>query len=67
MYQRYLELLEKAGETTAQVSRATGIAENVFSNWKQRNGKLSSENLLKLAKHFGVPMEYFLDQEEVTE
>ena len=64
MHKKFLELLEKSGETTAQVSRATGIAENVFSNWKARQGNLSVENLSKIAKHFDVPIEYFLEKEE---
>ena len=64
MYKKYLELLEKAHETTADVSKDTGIQESVFSNWKSRNGALSVENLAKVARHFGVPIEYFLEDQE---
>ena len=62
MYQKYVELLEKTGENTAQVSKATGIRESVFSNWKARQGNLSVDNLMKIATHFNVPMEYFIEK-----
>ena len=63
IYEKYLKLLEKAGVTTYQVCKATGMKENVFSMWKSRqDGKLSVENLAKLAKYFDVPIEYFLDE-----
>lgn len=64
MYEKYLELLEKTGKSTYQVCHDTGIAENTMSNWKKRSdsgGKLSVENLAKLARYFEVPMEYFLE------
>ena len=64
MYKKYAELLERHNETTADVSRDTGIQESVFSNWKSRNGALSVDNLAKIAKHFNVPIEYFLETEE---
>lgn len=66
MYKKYLELLQKCNETTADVSRDTEIPESVFSNWKSRNGALSVDNLAKVARHFKVPIEYFLETEETT-
>lgn len=61
MYQRFTELLEKEGKTVAQVSKETGIGQSTFSNWKNRNGGISSETLYKLALYFGVKMEYFME------
>lgn len=63
MYQRFLELLSKSGETVAQVAKSTGIRESVFSNWKARQGNLSVENLVKVANHFNVPLEFFIPTE----
>lgn len=60
MYEYFEQLLRERGLTTADVSRATGISPNVFSNWKARRTILSSELLLKISKYFGVHMEYFL-------
>lgn len=60
MYEYFEQLLKQRGLTTADVSKATGISQSALSNWKVRRTILGSENLLKLAKFFGVPMEYFL-------
>lgn len=65
MYKKFLTLLQETGKKTSDVAKATGIAESVFSNWKQRseNGAcLSLENTAKIAKYFGVPIEYFVDK-----
>ena len=61
-YSKFMELLTKNGVTTAQVARETGISETVFSNWKNRKeqGNLKVENLAKVSKYFGVPIDYFL-------
>ena len=61
MYTKFAELLAKNGKNTAQVCKDTGIRESVISNWKTRGGKLSADNLKKLADYFGVNIEYFLD------
>ncbi len=64
MYKKYAELLKEHNETTSDVSKDTGISESIFSNWKSRNGALSVENLAKVAKHFKVPIEYFIEKKE---
>lgn len=61
MYSKYLELLTRSGKTTAQVCRDTGISESTISNWKNRGGKLSVDNLKTLADYFHVSIEYFLE------
>lgn len=65
MYEKFVDLLYKANKTTYQVSKDTGIAQNVFSNWKSGRSKPKFDKLLILAKYFGVPVEYFA--EEVSE
>lgn len=61
LYSKYQALLEKSGKNTATVCKETGIAETTMSNWKNRGGGLSVENLAKLANYFGVSIEYFLE------
>lgn len=61
MYEKYLALLEKTNKTSYQVSKDTGIGQNVFSNWKNNKTKPSLETLVVLAKYFGVSIEYFLE------
>ena len=64
-YTKFTELLTKNGVTTAQVAKETGISQSVFSNWKNRKDQscLSIENLVKVSKYFGVPIDYFLPGE----
>lgn len=61
MYKKYEELLIKTGETSYQVSKATGIGQNTLSNWKTGRSKPKIEKLQKIAEHFGVPVTYFLE------
>ena len=61
MYEKYLALLEKTGETTYQVSKSTGIPQSSLSDYKSGRSKPKTENLKKLAEHFGVSVEYFIE------
>ena len=61
MYKKYAALLEKTNKTTYQVSKDTGIAQNVFSNWKTGRSKPKVDKLKVLADYFGVSIDYFLE------
>lgn len=61
MYKKFAELLEKTHKTTYRVSKETGIAQNVFSNWKSGRSAPKTEKLKILADYFGVSIEYFLE------
>ena len=61
LYEIYAELLEKSGKTTYQVSKETGIPENIFTYWKQNRSKPKVDKLIVLADYFGVPVTVFLD------
>lgn len=61
MYKKYEELLLKSGETSYQVSKATGIGQNTLSNWKTGRSQPKVDKLQKIADHFGVPVSYFLE------
>ncbi len=60
MYEVYEMLLIKFGVTTAEVSKATGIGQSTFSNWKTRRNKISYANAQKLADYFHVSVEYLM-------
>lgn len=64
MYKRFEELLKEKGLTAADVSRATGIAQTVFSNWKSRDGSLSFDNIVKVADFLEVPLETFAKRKD---
>lgn len=61
MYEKFAELLEKNHKTASQVSKDTGIAENIFSYWKSGRSKPKVDKLLKLARYFDVPLETFVE------
>lgn len=60
MYEFFEHLLQVRGVTASDVCKATGIGSATISTWKKRRGILNAEYLLKIAKYFNVPMEYFL-------
>lgn len=64
MYEKFAMLLEETHKTASQVSRDTGIAENIFSYWKSGRSKPKVDKLLILAKYFGVPLETFIEGAE---
>lgn len=62
MYEKFVELLDKFNKTTYQVSKDTGIGQNVFSNWKTGRSKPKTDKLKTLADYFNVSIEYFLKE-----
>lgn len=69
MYEKYVKLLEERGVSSYQVCKATGIPQSTISMWGKRSEetpnkvpKLSLDNLMKLAKYFEVPFEYFVGE-----
>ena len=67
MYEKFAELLEKNHKTASQVSKDTGIAENIFSYWKSGRSKPKVDKLLILARYFGVPLEEFIEGAQTDE
>ena len=62
MYEKFRKLLKKKHLTVYRVSQMSGVSQSVLSDWKNRtNGKLSVDNLKKLADALGVTVDYFLD------
>ncbi|MEY8536678.1 helix-turn-helix transcriptional regulator [Blautia pseudococcoides] len=62
MYKKFVILLVKHNKTAYQVSKDTGIAQSVLSNWKTGRSKPKIDKLKILADYFGVPIEYFLEE-----
>lgn len=62
MYEKIQKLLEEKGETAYQAAAATGLSQTAFSNWKTGRTKPEVGSLIALSKHFGVPLEYFLEE-----
>lgn len=62
MYKKLQILLDKTNKTAYQVSKETGVSQTAFSNWKSGRAKPSLDSLLKLARYFKVPVEYFAEE-----
>ena len=60
VYEKFAELLDKYNKTAYQVSKDTGIAQSVLSDWKTGRSKPKAGKLKILADYFGVSIEYFL-------
>lgn len=63
MYEKYLKLLEEKGVRNSEVSKATGIPQSTFSDWKKGRSVPKMEKLVKLADYFGVNVSYFTGEE----
>lgn len=61
MYEKFADLLSKSDKTAYQVSKDTGIAQSVLSDWKTGRSKPKVDKLKILADYFGVPIDYFLE------
>lgn len=65
MYKKFQELLNVKEKTAYQVSKDTGISTATLSNWKKGNYNPKVDKLKILANYFGVPLDYFLVDEEI--
>lgn len=57
-------LLLKHGITGADLSRAIGVSNSVYSQWNTKATKPSKKNLKKIADYFGVDVSELLDDQE---
>lgn len=64
MYEVFEELLQKFNVATYQVSKATGISQSTFSNWKARRNLIRGDKAKKIADYFGVSVDYLMTGEE---
>lgn len=67
MYAKYAKLRDEKGVTDYRVSEETGILKSTLSDWKYGRYNPKFDKLLILAKYFGVPVEYFAEDEEKGE
>ena len=62
-YEKFEALLKDHNTTTYKVSKATGIAQSTFADWKSGRSTPKADKLKKIAEHFGVSLGYLLDCE----
>jgi transcriptional regulator with XRE-family HTH domain len=66
MYKIFEQLLQKNGVSTYKVSKETGIAQSVFSSWKNGISTPKQDKLQKIADYFGVTIEYLMTGKDET-
>lgn len=63
VYKKFEKLLVESNKTPYRVSKDTGIAQSLLSDWKLGKIKMLGADKLKiLADYFGVSIEYFLEE-----
>ncbi|MFA9464588.1 MAG: helix-turn-helix domain-containing protein [Velocimicrobium sp.] len=65
MYTIFEQLLQTRGITTYRISKDTGIAQSVFSAWKNGISTPKQDKMKKIANYFGVSVEYLMTGEEI--
>lgn len=66
MYQIFEQLLQKHEVSTYKVSKETGIAQSVFSSWKNGISTPKADKMQKIAEYFGVSVGYLMGTEEAA-
>lgn len=61
MYSIFEELLQKHGVSTYKVAKETGIAQSVFSSWKNGISTPKQDKMQKIADYFNVSLEYLMN------
>ena len=64
MYSIFEELLQKYGVSTYKVSKDTGIAQSVFSSWKNGVSTPKQDKMQIIADYFNVSIEYLMTGKE---
>lgn len=53
--------------TDYEVAKRTGVSTVTLTNWKYGRYNPKFDKLLAIARYFGVPVEYFADDQEAEE
>lgn len=64
MYSIFEQLLQKHGVSTYKVSKDTGIAQSVFSSWKNGISTPKQDKMQILADYFNVSIDYLMTGKE---
>lgn len=63
MYKKFEQLAQQKGVSAYKISKATGVSQSIFSNWKKGKYIPSAKNLQKIADYLGVPMEELISDQ----
>lgn len=60
MYENYCRIRDERGVTDYIVARETGLNQSVFSDWKKGKSTPKTEKLLRIARYFGISLDYLV-------
>lgn len=61
--ERLKELRAERGISTRQLAADLGVSSAIISLWENNASRVTDENLIKVAKYFGVSADYLLGLE----
>ena len=61
LYEKFEKLCMAKGVSVHKVAVETKIAYSCLTDWKAGRSKPKTDKLIKLAKYFGVDVEYFVE------
>lgn len=67
MYEKVERLMQEKGVKASDVAKAIGISSSVFTDWKKGRYTPKADKLYAIAQYFGVPMEYFFDEDALID
>ena len=67
MYSIFEQLLQKHDVSTYKVSKETGIAQSVFSSWKNGISTPKADKIQKIADYFNVSVDYLMTGEDKSD
>ncbi len=65
-YKKFETLLKSNNTTVYKVSKATGIAQSTFSDWKSGRSAPKTDKLKKIADYFDISVSYLIDGDELS-
>jgi len=66
MYEIYEKLLKSRGLKSSDVSKATGISNMTFSDWKNKNSAPKPDKLSLIADYFGVTVDFLMGRTDLV-
>lgn len=64
MYEIFMQLCQKHGETPNAIGRKLGIASSTLTDWKKGRSAPKIDKMLAIADYFGVSVEYLMTGKE---
>lgn len=64
MYEIFIKLAQQKGVTAYKISKATGISQQTFTDWKNGRSTPKQDKLQKIAEYFDVSLEYLMTGKE---